>query len=185
MSEIIYTDQPNNKSYKKIIIISGIVLLVLVVAVVLGAYFFPKKSNTSLVDNNSKKVVTDDELLKILSANSSLSFWKPITVIHSGKESVPKSLEIFILSDAENVLPGKAVFPDGSTGVTVNYTSNTKFFDTYRALTVQQSKGWKRVYGARNDRAGLIDFQSNVYKVRIIIKPAGEKSDISLISIAI
>lgn len=184
MEETFISETPK-KDNKKIIIGVVVVASAILVIGAIAFVFMKKEEGNSLMISESlqNKIAIDENLLQILAQGSNLTFPKLISSTPASLEILPESLRGFIFPSPQETKVERVIFGDGAVGFSLDYKINMNFTDTYRAFVTQKFSGWDKIYGARNDTLGLIYFQTEAYKVKIIVGINGSDTSVNLISV--
>ena len=177
-------ETPEKNNRRTIAVVIGAVLAVLV-GVGAFLYYQQKPKDSPLVlESPQNAVANDKDLLRILAQGSGLVFPELISSVPASQEVLPESVKGFIFPSAEEIKAERSVFSDNTVGFSLSYKINMAFTDAYRAFVTQRFSGWDKVYGARNDRLGLIDFEMQTFKARVIVGISGANTNITVVSIS-
>ena len=159
---------------KKRIILSVVVLAAIAS---MAVYYFLSYSEPA------SQNIASSELVQILGARSSITFPSSLSLSSINMELAPDYIKSLVSTEAEGTKYAKIIFSDNKQGFSTSYIINKSMINAYMDFVGGAYSGWSRVFAARNDDAGVIDFDNDYQIARVIMEADNSRTKVTVITI--
>lgn len=159
----------DNKKYYTTVAFVAIITIAAVVAIFYWAINSTQNSTTQTGEtiDNSNRLMTPAEQLTSIKRQAKIVILPSISQTTISLEDLPKSLNDFILADAEQIKISSVEYEDRSSGFVIDYTVAKSVNASYRPLVPLPDSSRKSLLAMRSDETALINIEDNFYFVSI------------------